>query len=87
MSNQVISFSTGDIRHTVRLSITSDDICESPYENFFVSIALVSSRVPITISTSNTTVLISDVDEQECGEFAQDTKSLINLHTHLYSII
>ena len=66
--SQTISFSIGDTSHTLRLSITNDEICESPNEGFFVDIALGSGVQPITISPSQAQVIINDGDEPECSK-------------------
>ena len=74
--SQTISFSIGDTSHTVRLSITNDEICESPNEGFFVDIALASGVQPITISPSRAQVVINDGDEPECSKTISINSSL-----------
>ena len=66
ITGQIIQFNVGDTSHTLTLSIVNDGKCETQTENFFVSIALVSSTGSITISPSQARVFI---DEPECGEY------------------
>ena len=65
--SQTISFSIGDTSHTVRLTITDDEIRETN-EGFSVDIALASGVQPITISPSRAQVFIIDGDEPECSK-------------------
>ena len=68
ISGQTISYSIGDTSHTVRITITNDEICESPNESFFVDIAIASGIQPITISPSRAEIIINDGDEPECSK-------------------
>ena len=67
-SQTILSFSIGDTSHTVRITITNDEMCENPNESFFVDIALASGVQPITISSSRAQVIINDGDETECSK-------------------
>ena len=65
---QIIQFSLGDTNKKVTIAITDDELCESPDENFFVSLTLVSGSPPISISTQQAQVVIDDSYEPECCE-------------------
>ena len=69
VTNEIITFTTGQMRATHTVSINQDDICEdSPNENFFSNIALTSGHPPINVTRPRVRVIIDDSAEPECSK-------------------
>ena len=67
--NQIITFTTGQMRATHTIIINQDDICEnSPDESFFSNIALNSGQQPIDLIRPRVQVIIHDFAEAECSK-------------------
>ena len=64
VTNEIITFTTGQVRATHNITINQDDICEnSPNENFFVAI---NSDLPIVVVIRQRTEII--IDDSECSK-------------------
>ena len=68
ISGRIVQFDVGDTSNSLIISITNDDVCETPSENFFVNIALVGGAQNVSLSISRTLVTINDMNEPECGK-------------------
>ena len=69
VTNEIITFTTGQVRATHRITINQDGDCEnSPNENFFSNIALTSGHLPINVIRPRVTVIIEDSAEPECSK-------------------
>ena len=67
MINEIIAFTTGQMRATHRIIINQDDICEnSPNENVFSNIVLNSGQPPINLIRRGAAIIIDDTNEPEC---------------------
>ena len=67
MTNEIITFTTGQVRATHTIIISQDDICEdSPNENFFI--ALNSDLPMINLIDRRTQIIIDDSAESECSK-------------------
>ena len=67
MTNETITFRTGQVRATHTITINQDDICEkSPNENFFVAI---NSTNDLLIIRRRTEVIIDDSECSKCHIF------------------
>ena len=64
MTNEIITFTTGQVRANHTITINQEDICEnSPNENFFVA---VNSDLPIVIVIRQRTEVI--INNSECSK-------------------
>ena len=69
VTNEIITFTTGQMRATHTITINQDGDCEnSPNENFFSNIALTSGHLPINVIRPRVTVIIEDSAEPECSK-------------------
>ena len=76
MTNEIITFTTGQMRATDTIIIGQDDICEdSPDENFFV--ALISDLPLINLIGQRTNVSIDDSAESECSKCTYQYNTLL----------
>ena len=67
MTNEIITFTTGQLRAIQRIIINQDDICEnSPNEYFFSNIVLNSGQPPINLIRRHTASIVDDTNEPEC---------------------
>ena len=68
VTNEIITFTTGQMRATHTIIINQDDICENnPSENFLSNIALDSGQQPIDL-IRRAQVVIRDSAEAECSK-------------------
>ena len=69
VTNEIINFTTGQVRATHTITINQDDICEdSPNEHFFSNIALTSGNPPVNVTRPHVRVIIDDSAEPECSK-------------------
>ena len=69
LTNEIITFTPGQVRATHTITINQDDICEdSPNENFFSNIALTSGHPPVYVTRPRVRVIIDDSAEPECSK-------------------
>ena len=67
VTNEIITFTTGQLRAIQRIIINQDDICEnSANENFSSNIVLNSGQPPINLIRRHTAIIIDDTNEPEC---------------------
>ena len=67
VTNEIVTFTTGQMRATHTIIINQDDDCEnSTDENFFSNIALNSGQRPISVIRPRTTVIIYDPECSKC---------------------
>ena len=67
VTNEIITFTTGQMRATHTIIINQDDECEDdPNENFFSNISLNSGTLPISVIRPRAEVIIDDTNEPEC---------------------
>ena len=67
VTNEIITFTEGQMRATHTIIINQDDDCENdPNENFFSNISLNSGQQPISVIQPRAEVIIDDTNEPEC---------------------
>ena len=73
MTDQIITFETGDVTQNHRIQINDDIECEGdPNEFLFSNIALNSDIPDILVTVPQATVTIDDYLQGDCSEFIKD---------------